>query len=126
MFNFGARSDIPVWIGQTAWLSFTERCERHENRLKFMPQEDGCYTFEGVGTLQPLLGGIVRKLASNGDGVDPLEIAESRANRSMPAAPSARHRRQGAIQTSAYGGQLGDLNRYRCMAYPRCQTCKLA
>ena len=32
--------------------------------LKFTPQEGGYYTFEGVGTLQPLLGGIVRKVAS--------------------------------------------------------------
>jgi hypothetical protein len=32
--------------------------------LKFTLQEGGYYTFEGVGTLQPLLGGIVRKVAS--------------------------------------------------------------
>ena len=28
------------------------------------PQADGYYTFTGVGTVQPLLVGIVRKLAS--------------------------------------------------------------
>jgi hypothetical protein len=35
-----------------------------KGRLKFIPQDDGQYRFEGVGTLAPLLGGIVRKLAS--------------------------------------------------------------
>ena len=32
--------------------------------LTLVPQADGYYTFTGVGTVQPLLAGIVRKLAS--------------------------------------------------------------
>ena len=35
-----------------------------KGRLTLVPQADGHYTFTGVGTVQPLLGGIVRKLAS--------------------------------------------------------------
>ena len=33
-------------------------------RLTFTPQADGYYAFSGKGTVEPLLGGIVRKLAS--------------------------------------------------------------
>ena len=33
-------------------------------RLTFTPTDDGCYKFSGIGTVQPLLAGIVRKLAS--------------------------------------------------------------
>ena len=33
-------------------------------RLTFTPREDGYYTFSGTGTIQPLLSGVVRKLAS--------------------------------------------------------------
>ena len=33
-------------------------------RLTFAPTEDGYYTFSGTGTVQPLLGGVVRKWVS--------------------------------------------------------------
>jgi hypothetical protein len=33
-------------------------------RLTFTPQADGYYAFAGKGTVEPLLGGFVRKLAS--------------------------------------------------------------
>jgi hypothetical protein len=35
-----------------------------KGRLTMIPQEAGYYTFTGTGTVQPLLSGVIRKLAS--------------------------------------------------------------
>jgi hypothetical protein len=35
-----------------------------KGRLKFTPHADGHYTFEGIGTVKPLLAGAIRKGSS--------------------------------------------------------------
>jgi hypothetical protein len=51
-------------------------------RLTFTPQADGYYAFSGKGTVEPLLGGIVPKLASptrHSHHVHPVRISLPRA-----------------------------------------------